>query len=182
MLLKCFLLFKLFVCFTLLKLSYFPIINTSVAILKKEWMKTLLSYVLFSFSERLVFTFIIIKTKTKLCFSFFNINFSKFWISEDKEPLKGPLWILNASPHAFVVKKLVVMIWSHFWQVLFPHGSEPPALSIFGNTSLTRWSLRLLAFCHPTIGASGKPFLCSLSGASKIWSSSNMPQTFWNAS
>ena len=44
--------FLLFVRSTLLKKSYFPIINTSVAILNIVWMKTLLWYILFSFSER----------------------------------------------------------------------------------------------------------------------------------
>ena len=37
-------------------------------------MKTLLRYVLFSFSKRSVFTFIIVKPKTKIYFSFSNIS------------------------------------------------------------------------------------------------------------
>ena len=63
--------FKLFVHLTILKKSYFPIINTSMAILE---MKTVLRYVLFSFSKRSVFTFLIMKPKTKLSFSFSNIG------------------------------------------------------------------------------------------------------------
>ena len=113
-------------------------------ILNIVWMKTLLWYALFSFPKRSVFTFIIIKPKTKLCFTFSNIgsiitNFTSqkvknlFWVT-----VKGPFWILNTSRHAFVVKALFVIIWSHTWQVPFPHSSEPPALSIFGYVALTR--------------------------------------------
>ena len=53
--------------------------------------------------------------------------------------------------------------------LVFIYSPPPPILakSIFGNAALTRQSLRLLPFRNPTIGSSGKTFLCSLSGASK---------------
>ena len=102
-------------------------------------MKALLWYILFSFLIRSVFTFIIIKPKTKVSFSFSNIGsiITKFASQKLKNvfsvTVRGPLWIINTSPHAFVVKFLVVIIWSHTWQIPSPHGSEPAAFSIFGN-------------------------------------------------
>ena len=91
---------------------------------------------------------------------------------------RGPLWVLNTFEHDFVVKVLVVITWWHTWKKSFPHGSKLPALSIFGNTALTRQSLK---FYHLGISLSEpqkKTFLCSLLGASKIWSSCN---SFWHS-
>ena len=108
---------------TILKKSYFPIINTSMAILE---MKTVLRYVLFSFSKRSVFTFLIMKPKTKLSFSFSNIgsiitNFvcqnikNIFWVR-----VKGTTLNFKYFPHVFVIKVSVLIIWSRTWQVPFP--------------------------------------------------------------
>ena len=162
-------------------------INTFVAIFYIRWMKSLLWYILFSFSKRSVFTFIIIKSKTKLCFSLSNIrsviiNFAShkvkdfFWVT-----VKGSTLNVKYFPTCVCCKSVGCIIWSHTWQVPFRHGSERPALSIFGNTALTRWPLRLLPFRNPTIGTLGKIFLFSSSGANKIWSSCNRLLTFWKA-
>ena len=112
MLLKCFLFFKLFVGFTLLKQSDFPITNTFVAILYIVWMKTLLWYILFSFSIKSVFIFMIIKSKTKLCFSLSNIrsvitNFASqtvmdiFWVA-----VKGSSLNFKYLPTCFCCKSV----------------------------------------------------------------------------
>ena len=109
---KCLPFFKLFVRFTLLKQSYFPTINISMAILNIVWMKAALWYTLFSFSKRSMFTFIIIKPKTKLCFSFSNIgsiitNFASqkvknlFWVT-----VKGPTLNFKYFPTCFCCKSV----------------------------------------------------------------------------
>ena len=141
-LLKSFPFFKLFVRFTLLKQSAFPIINTFVAVLYIVWVKTLLWYILFSFSKRSVFTFVIIKPKTELCFRLYNIgsiitNFASqkvnnfFWVT-----VKGSILNFKYFPTCCCCKNSVVIIRSHTWQVPSPHRSEPPALSIFGSLSV----------------------------------------------
>ena len=75
-------------------------------------MKTLLRYVLFSFSKRSVFTFIIVKPKTKIYFSFSNIssiiiNFTSqkvenlFWVT-----VKGPTLNFKHFPTCFCCKSV----------------------------------------------------------------------------
>ena len=104
-----------------------------------------------------------------------NLNTKDFSVLQSR----GPLWVLNTFEHDFVVK--VVITWWHTWKKSFPHGSKLPALPIFSNAALTRQSLK---FYHLAISLSEpqkKTFLCSLLGASKIWSSCNMLLTFWKA-
>ena len=180
--------FKLYVRFTIFKWSYFPIINTSMAISNIAWMKTLLWYVLFSFSKRSVFTFIIIKPKMKLCFSFSNIgsiitNFTSQKVKNlFRVTVKGPLGILNTSLHAFVVKLLVVVIWSHTWQVPFPHGSKP--LVMLKVSLLLEFWYSLVQEGYPYIhlllwlSASYPIFRCSLFPSAICLSCYSVDQTF----
>ena len=94
-------------------------------------MKRLLWYILFSFSKRSVFTFIIIKPKTKLCLSFF----------------KGPILNFKYFSTCFCCKSVSCNYM--ITHLTFPHGSEPPALSIFDDAALARQPLRLLPFGTP---------------------------------
>ena len=83
-----------------------------MAILNAVWMKMLMWYVLFSFMKRLVFTFIIIKPKTKLCFSFSNIGsiITKFTSQKVKKlfwvTVKGPTLNFKYFPTCFCCKSV----------------------------------------------------------------------------
>ena len=102
-----------------------------MAIVNIVRMKTLLWYVLFSFSKRSVFTFIIIKPKTKLCFSFSNIgsivtNFASqkvenlFWVT-----VKEPTLNFKYFSTCFCCEGVSCNYMITTWQVPLPHGSEP---------------------------------------------------------
>ena len=94
--------------------------------------------------ERSVFTFIIIKSKTELSFSFSNIwsvikNFASqkvkdfFWVT-----VKGSTLNFKCFQTCFCCKSLSCDYMVTHLTSTFPHGSEPPAFSIFGNAALTR--------------------------------------------
>ena len=137
-------------------------IITLVAILYIVWMKTLLWYILSFFSEKFLFTFIIIKLKTELCFSISNIgsvmtNFAPqkvkniYWVT-----VKGSTLNFEYFLTCFCCKNVSSNLWSYNWQVPFSGGTEPPGLSIFGNGALTRLFLRFLQFWNHIIATSGK--------------------------
>ena len=71
---KAFSLFQLLICLTLLEKSKIPIINSYMTIQRIMIVKKSLGYFSVSFSERFMFTFIVIESILKLSFDFSNIS------------------------------------------------------------------------------------------------------------
>lgn len=89
-----------------------------------------------SLFEKIGYAFIVIETKTELCFSFskirsiiINLASQKvkciFWVT-----VKGPTLNFKYLPRWFCCNSVRSM-WSQTWQVLFPYGSQLPILPIF---------------------------------------------------
>ena len=146
-------------------------------------MKTILWYILFSFSKRSVFYFIIIKPKAELWnFSLSNIGTiitdfasqqvkSFFWVT-----VKGSTLTFKFFPTCFCCKRvnhILVKYPSHMVQSL------QHCLSLATLLSLDSPCPFNISKCH--YRNLSKNFLCSLSGVSKVWSSCHKLLTFWNA-
>ena len=121
-------------------------------------------------------TFIVIKSKSKLCnrtiyirkfkltfFAFRKIyHIVRITVHLAFKNVKSFFWLCFLN---FVVS-LTELHTSHEWFAP-SHGLDLPSLSNWGQTVLTKWSLRLLTFLKPTIATSEKILLWAWSGVSK---------------
>ena len=146
-------------------------------------MKIILWYILFSFSKRSVFYFIIIKPKAELWnFSLSNIGTiitdfasqqvkSFFWVT-----VKGSTLTFKYFPTCFCCKRvnhILVKYPSHMVQSLQQCLSLATLLSLGSPYPFN------ISKCH--YRNLSKNLLCSLSGVSKIWSSCHKLLPLWNA-
>ena len=144
-------------------------------------MKTLLWYVLFSFPKRSVFTFIIIKPKTKLCFNFSNIlsiitNFTSqkvknlFRVTVKGSSLNFKYFCCKSVSCNYVITHLTSTLptWFRASSIgcLWQNCSHLVVLKAFTISQSHYWNLRKNFFIFFIWQ---ETFLCSLSGTTPLF-------------